>query len=302
MSSMNKISISDLTPEHLEAFTQTLRNVVSSEPAQRALAQVVDGIPSRTDSNGWEFVKAGLKRKDDPSDESIETVKSFQHNYKLDSLDILSDVAQAYQDTSIGSRDFKLRLLEMVAISFHNVVARFSQSFEADPDAWPSRNRVSHPRESTWFCHSEYLDHDQYPLKVSDVVGYWAEKQVFGGTVLFDRGETDDKCRDAFIHPDDGYRIFKLSDDQLDQFDSFGAKRGPTVLNSDSACTIPFQAEKYATRIEPEEAMAMHIYRHLYERKPTVENNGRTQHKRRRLEDYPEFGDLLQRLDKRGKR
>ena len=44
MSSINKISINDLTPEHLEAFTQTLHNVVSSEPTQRALAQVVDGI------------------------------------------------------------------------------------------------------------------------------------------------------------------------------------------------------------------------------------------------------------------
>ncbi|KNG84762.1 hypothetical protein ANOM_006691 [Aspergillus nomiae NRRL 13137] len=298
MSSINKISINDLTPEHLETFTQTLHNVVSSEPTQQALAQVVDGIPTRTDSNGWEFVKAGLKRKDDPSDESIKIVKAIQDSFKLDSLEVSADVVQAYQDTSIGSRDFKLRLLEMVAISFHNMVAHLFQSFESDPDAWPSRNRVPHPRESTWFYHSDYLDHDQYPLKVSDVVGYWAEKQVFGGTVLFDRGEIDDECRDAFIHPDDGYRIFKLSDDQLDQFASFGAKIGRIYQNSDSGCPIPFQAEKYTTRIEPEEAMAMHIYRHLYERKPKIEDNGRTQHKRRRLEDYPEFGDLLQQLDR----
>ncbi|KAB8225497.1 hypothetical protein BDV33DRAFT_96675 [Aspergillus novoparasiticus] len=296
MSSISKVSINDLASEHHEAFTQALHKVISSQPTQRALAQVVDGIPTRTDSNGWEFVKAGLKRKDDPSEKSIETVKAFQDNFEVDTLEVSSDVAQAYQDTSIGSRDFKLRLLEMVAISFHDMVAHLFQSFEADPDAWLSRNRVPHPRESTWFYHSDYLDHDQYPLGVPEVVGYWAEKQVFGGVVLLDRGETGNECRDAFIHPDDGYRIFKLSDDQLDRFVSFGAKTGPTDQNDDSVSPIPFQAEKYTRRIEPEEAMEMHIYRHLYERRPKAEDNGRTQHKRRRLEDYPEFGDLLQRL------
>ncbi|KAK6820235.1 hypothetical protein RU639_007630 [Aspergillus parasiticus] len=293
---ISQVSINDLASEHLEAFTQALHKVISSQPTQRALAQVVDGIPTRTDSNGWEFVKAGLKRKDAPSEESIETVKAFQNNFEIDTLEICSDVAQEYHDTSIGSRDFKLRLLEMVAISFHNIIAHLFQSCEADPDDWPSRNGVPHPREATWFYHSDYLDHEQYPLGISDVVGYWAEKQVFGGVVLFDRGEIDNECRDAFIHPDDEYRIFKLSDDQLDQFASFGAKTGPIDQNSDSVCPIPFQAEKYTRRIEPEEAMEMHIYRHLYEHRPKAEDNGRTQHKRRRLEDYPEFGDLLQRL------
>ncbi|KAE8332207.1 hypothetical protein BDV39DRAFT_200359 [Aspergillus sergii] len=296
MSSISKVSINDLASEHREAFTQALYKVISSQPTQRALAQIVDGIPTRTDSNGWEFVKAGLKRKDDPPEESIETVKAFQNNVEVDTLEISSDVAQAFQDTSMGSRDFKLRLLEMVAISFHNIVAHLFQSFEADPYDWPSRNRVPHPRESTWFYHSDYLDHDKYPLGVSDVVGYWAEKQVFWGVVLFDRGETDNEYRDAFIHPDDEYRIFKLSDDQVDQFASFGAKTGLTDQNNDSVSPISFQTERYTRRIEPEEAMEMHIYRHLYERRPKAEDNGRTQNKRRRLEDYPEFGDFLQQL------
>ncbi|RAQ73506.1 hypothetical protein COH20_005048 [Aspergillus flavus] len=298
MSSMSKVSVNDSASEHLEAFTQALHKVISSQPTQRAVAQVVDGIPTRTDSNGWEFVKASLKRKDDPSEESIETVRAFQESFKVETLESSSDVVQAYQDTSIGSRNFKLRLLEMVAISFHNIVAHLFQSCQADPDAWPNRNRVPHPRESTWFYHSDYLDYDQYPLGVPDVVGYWAEKQVFGGVVLFDRGEIGNECRDAFIHPDDEYRIFKLSDDQLEQFASLGAKTGPTDQNNDSVSPIPFQAERYTRRIEPEEAMERHIYRHLYERRPKAEDNGRTQHKRRRLEDYPEFGDLLHRLGK----
>lgn len=92
MSSISKVSINDLTAEHREAFIRALHIVLLSQPTRRALAQVVDGIPTRTDSNGWEFVKAGLKRKNDPSEESTETVKSFQDNFEIDTLEIPSDV------------------------------------------------------------------------------------------------------------------------------------------------------------------------------------------------------------------
>lgn len=33
--------------------------------------------------------------------------------------------------------------------------------------------------------------HDGYPNGLADVVGYWAEARIFGGVVLFDRGESE---------------------------------------------------------------------------------------------------------------
>jgi hypothetical protein len=42
----------------------------------------------------------------------------------------------------------------------------------------------------TDFMHEDYLDLQQYPKGVADVVGYWAEYHLFGGVVLFDRGES----------------------------------------------------------------------------------------------------------------
>jgi hypothetical protein len=38
--------------------------------------------------------------------------------------------------------------------------------------------------------HEAYYDLQQYPNGVADVVGYWAEYHLFGGVVLFDRGES----------------------------------------------------------------------------------------------------------------
>jgi hypothetical protein len=41
------------------------------------------------------------------------------------------------------------------------------------------------------FFHTSYTCFDQYPRGLVDVVGYWAEGQIFGGVVVFDRGETE---------------------------------------------------------------------------------------------------------------
>lgn len=44
------------------------------------------------------------------------------------------------------------------------------------------------PRRPAEFFHMFYMDWEHYPCGVADVVGYWAEYQLFGGVVLFDRG------------------------------------------------------------------------------------------------------------------
>lgn len=41
----------------------------------------------------------------------------------------------------------------------------------------------------TAFYHRSYLCYEQYPNGVADIVGYWAEAKIFGGVVIFDRGE-----------------------------------------------------------------------------------------------------------------
>ena len=48
------------------------------------------------------------------------------------------------------------------------------------------------------FYHQAYTSDDMYPHAISDIVGYWAEAKIFGGVVLFDRGETDKDVRILF--------------------------------------------------------------------------------------------------------
>ena len=86
-----------------------------------------------------------------------------------------------------------MRLLEMLAVACHDIASlvyvntqpglrREGQSLDQRLAALEGR--------PTDFMHEDYLDLQQYPKGVADVVGYWAEYHLFGGVVLFDRGDS----------------------------------------------------------------------------------------------------------------
>lgn len=52
---------------------------------------------------------------------------------------------------------------------------------------WQEALYEPHP---TLFFHFDYMDHGHYPDGLADIAGYWAEDRIFGGVVLFDRGES----------------------------------------------------------------------------------------------------------------
>ncbi|KAK4653544.1 hypothetical protein QC762_507860 [Podospora pseudocomata] len=116
---------------------------------------------------------------------------------------------QAYQNSEIGSREFKNRLVELTAVAVHNLAFLVYQGHpklhsqeEIDktvswtvPPRWieddglkPRWEKVTEPHP-TLFYHVDYLDHDRYAHGLADVVGYWAEDRNFGGVVLFDKGD-----------------------------------------------------------------------------------------------------------------
>lgn len=45
----------------------------------------------------------------------------------------------------------------------------------------------------TPFVIAPYHIPEELPSGLGDVVGYWAERQIFGGVVLFDRGESKEE-------------------------------------------------------------------------------------------------------------
>lgn len=76
-------------------------------------------------------------------------------------------------------------------------------------DEWLAEKLASLPEKSldrkalppsTLFWNGRYVDSSRYPNGLADLVGYWAETQIFGGVVLFDRGESEEEVsNNAFI-------------------------------------------------------------------------------------------------------
>ncbi len=126
---------------------------------------------------------------------------------------------QAYQDAEIESQPFKLRLIELVAVSTHQIAVLLFQLqpklHAGDVDAvvsWKEEARWVEleggrriyreplkPRP-TLFFHVDYMDYDQYPSGLADVAWYWAEDRIFGGIVLFDRGESGYEVSELRLH------------------------------------------------------------------------------------------------------
>lgn len=106
-----------------------------------------------------------------------------------------------YHAASPGSAAFKTRLIEMIAVAIHQIAVylyRLDLNLGGHQDyfTWeaPKDDIVFyrlHPdgKLPSLFFHKYYRDYDQYPDEVADLVGYWAETQIFGGVVLFDRRE-----------------------------------------------------------------------------------------------------------------
>lgn len=117
---------------------------------------------------------------------------------------------QAYQNAAPGSREFTMRLVELVVTSLHQMAVLIFQS-ETKLHTKDDINAViSWKKEAKWvvdeggrrmfeaplephptlFYHIDYMDYDQYPHGLADVAGYWVEDRILGGIVVFNRGES----------------------------------------------------------------------------------------------------------------
>ncbi|KAI9830713.1 MAG: hypothetical protein M1819_005377 [Sarea resinae] len=298
----SQVAIADLAPEHLVAIEIALTNILWTDLAFETFSQIVDGNPIRDvyhDYHGNQN-RLDLEQNLVSSPEARQVVESFRKGVQLDRLVVDAQVAQAYQKASIRSREFALRLMEMVAVTCHDIATSFFINADGglhkvDPTRLPGPPR--HPDlpplmpispKPTELYHPEYMDYDQYPNGVADIVGYWAEYRLFGGVILFDRGESGAECNDVFIHPVQYYRVYKLSDAQIQDFVNFLSSKSSS--DDKPYEQIRFRAEKYALRIDSHEAMSRNIYRNKYERRIPANPPRRCVY---HGSDFPELADAM---------
>jgi hypothetical protein len=96
------------------------------------------------------------------------------------------------------------------------------------------------------------------------------------------------QCIRVFLHPVGGFRIFQLSESQIQQFVDYVQQLAETAQNIQ--IPFPLSAEKYTYRVDPFDAMTLNIYRDKYERIIPKDRPARCV---QRLADFPELQDAL---------
>ncbi|KAI1868788.1 hypothetical protein JX265_006767 [Neoarthrinium moseri] len=261
------LSPENLDGEHLNALTTALDHLLRTELAEFTYAQIIDGYPT-TDSFhqfDWhpDLPDHPVKLHTSLCDGVLEQARAFRAAFDPLSLRFKPCTLQAFQDQTLGSQPFHLRLFELLAVSCHQIAvflfenghSRHKKEYdkwraeqESLKEAGDERYRWRHVPPPVVFYHPEHVDYEQYPRGLSDVVGYWAEAKIFGGVLLFDRGESDTDCKQVFLHSallSGPITIFPPTVDQLEKLVSFLGLESEDSDAASTACPLPILASKF---------------------------------------------------------
>ncbi|KAK6705469.1 hypothetical protein SNK03_009320 [Fusarium graminearum] len=277
----------ELDDDHRNALDRAIRNMLSTKIAQVVFAQIFNGLPTKQSLlesfdhvEGHPVHEMGYKGIH-PS--SFDKVRTSIGRFNIFDLDFNRKAIECFQKESVGSDAFSLRLIELVVVACHEAGAR---AYAIDGgaykhktyDEWRERvlvakgqdieSRRSHASPLAAFSHPEYQYPEQYPRGITDVAGYWVESKIFGGVVLFDRGETEDKCKSMWIHSDLIKGPKTLYPPTRKQFDAL-VKFLTTPMESHPECPLPILGTpSNLPWRDPYDAFAYHyIFRDRFERK-----------------------------------
>ncbi|KAK1766304.1 hypothetical protein QBC33DRAFT_579124 [Phialemonium atrogriseum] len=261
-------------------------NILTTELAEFTYAQILDGLPTQQaifDSCQWIHDHPTCQLKHEKlCDGFLEKAREFRSHFDPSTLVFGKDVLAAFQKSQPGSKEFNLRLIELVVVACHQIGASL---FKLDGgghrhevhNSWlakarqeeetGTKRRLYHPPPAAFF-HRFYERHEQYPMGVADVVGYWSEGRIFGGVVVFDRGESEQECKDMWIHGilAKGPRtLYPPTKEQFEALVAFLLADLSSGLHVD--CPLPIHGTRLnRPRWDPWLSMRFHIFRDRYER------------------------------------
>ncbi|KEY65068.1 hypothetical protein S7711_09861, partial [Stachybotrys chartarum IBT 7711] len=212
-----KVLAVHLDKDHHDAFSRAVQTILACNMAEVTMAQLVDGLPQS--SVAWEARGNSLSKARPLADHkqlcegALEKIQSLQDECNPDTLSFEPYLLQAYSDIETGSNEFNIRLIEMLAVSVHQIaIALFNFVPKAHtsehikyvtkwqkPSGWAEYvgrknwEEPFFPPPPTHFFHCAYTDFDLYPNGLSDIAG-----------VFLYSGRSTETCR-----------IWRVSESQL---------------------------------------------------------------------------------------
>lgn len=87
-----KVTANNLSPDHLHYFTQAFNRLVLTDATRHVLAQIIDGKPVREVTYDYTYRYPMSEDSIKPSPESIRAARELQECFRVEMLEIDSDV------------------------------------------------------------------------------------------------------------------------------------------------------------------------------------------------------------------
>lgn len=333
--------ISRLDPLHRSALEQAISNILNTDLALTTYAQIIDGLPLK--SVAWDRIRHKLQAAHPITHHTqlcpgaMDRIKTIKASFRVESLKFTPNLLDAFQSAKPPSQAFNLRLIEMTAVSIHQIAVYLFQLGETchDPATthgadiaavtqWEPEPHEFLVRVEPWptlFTHRYFDAHHKYPEGVADMVGYWAENRILGGVALFDRSRAWKSDQHHHREPNTYFqscrkyatwRVWQLLDDQQEQLVRFllatdATAFAPSNSERDTGCDGPLplmDSRANTVRMDPGDAIEVHkVYRDLWERQdpsPWADFQRKRAGRARSPDDYPEMedtGEIMRELD-----
>lgn len=184
---------------HRALLQRALQNVLHTEIAATTYAQIIDGLPLKnvalaTAGLLWESTLNSHERL---CAGALDRAIQFRRSFRTRDMELDLEPLRRYQAIPAGSSESTLPLIELVAVAIHHIAVLLykMENFHRASGIQMDRICSSTVRGKTTFhptpfCLYDYADPVQYPEGVAELPGYWAEDRIFGGVVLFGRGDS----------------------------------------------------------------------------------------------------------------
>ncbi|KAK4040822.1 hypothetical protein C8A01DRAFT_35194 [Parachaetomium inaequale] len=293
--------------EHHRLFCRAVHNVLSTELALFTFAQIVDGLP--TLDVAWDRRIPDISVDDHPIEAHAELcpgvmkrTREIRQQLDLSILTFDPVLISAYSKAVLGSQAFQVRLIELVAVTVHQLGALlFNLDVCMHRGGRPDIDRVTQFEEPPLM--PGWVEYPRRSPCIADIVGYWAEDRIFGGVAVFDRpAEARGPQQPPNVYFNSPRRVVtfrytQLLDEQQQSMVDFFLSEN----SSEENCPLPVLTDKRnRVRVDFDKAI-MHrmIHRDAWECMPPSEEALRLHNKRPQNEfDYPEHRDLLEAVNR----
>ncbi|EPS35093.1 hypothetical protein H072_11538 [Dactylellina haptotyla CBS 200.50] len=184
--SSDKKPLSSLSADDLETVTKAITKVLKSVAAQKSLPNLIEGPDYSVDERGWSI---SLEPPPEVPSQILTKFSKAVDAFDLQNLQVNSRVLEQYSSASHASYK-EHRLLEIICAAIHAIAIDIYTTNNPPPEVVNLDSLI--PAPYPVIAHSQYYASKPWK-KVFDLkaVGFWAEAQIFGGVLYFDRAFDD---------------------------------------------------------------------------------------------------------------